>query len=112
MTQIRATVRMRRTVEAVGSGGVGAVEGPFVAWCRKPWPSGDDKTLVFALHNLPANAIVAWSLAPAAEFVEIVGPSDAHVLVVKSQGSSGSVSATVNGESIGSMAFDYGDCDE
>jgi hypothetical protein len=113
MAQIHVTTRLRRKVEEAGSGGVGAVEGPFLAWCQKPYPGGDDKTLIFAYHNLPADAVITWTLTPGAEFVEIIGPSDAHICVVRSQGSSGVISGTVNGEPVGDpIAFTFADCAE
>jgi hypothetical protein len=107
----RTTVRLRRTVEQIGSGGVGAVTGPFLGWCIKPWPTGDDKTMAFVLCGLPEDADVLWELLPGGEFVELMTPAAARLAVVKSQGSSGSIQATANGEVIGSLAFDYGDCE-
>ena len=111
MPQINVKARLRKTVEEAGSGGVGAVEGPALLWCQKPYPGGDDKTLIFGFHNLPADAVVEWTLTPGAEFVAIIGPSDAHICVVRSQGSSGSISGTVNGSPVGDpIAFTFADC--
>jgi hypothetical protein len=104
------TVRMRRTVEQSGSGGAAAVTGPFLEWCSKPYPGGDDKTMAFVLCNLPEDAIVLWELLPSGEDVELVTPEDARLAVVVSQGSAGSIRASLNGEIVGTLAFTHEDC--
>lgn len=83
-----------------------------MAWCRKFYPLADDKTMIFALHNLPADAVVEWDVTLGDEFDEVIGPTNLHVVTIVSRSGSGSVSATVNGEPIGSAPYDYDLCPE
>jgi hypothetical protein len=105
-----AVVQLPPKVQPAGDGGVGEVAGPFLAWCFKPYPTGDDKLMCYALHNLPDDATVEWAVAEA-EFVDVVGPDDGHVLIVRSNGGSSTVTATVNGETIGSAPITFDDCE-
>jgi hypothetical protein len=43
--------------------------------------------------------------------VFVVGPDDGHVLIVRSNGGSSTVTATVSGETIGSAPITFGDCE-
>jgi hypothetical protein len=113
MPRMRITARLHRTPPPSGHGGIGAVEGPAIFWCRKPYPGGDDKTVIVGYHNLPADANVVWTLTPAGEDIDIIGPNNAHICVVRSQGSAGTISGTVNGEPAGEpVSINFADCPE
>jgi hypothetical protein len=107
MTRIRVQARLRATpAPNSGGGGGGPLAGPYLTQYLQPFPTGDGVTYVFGIHGLAETDVVAWSVTLGEfDFVpqEIL---DAHTLVVVYQGGDGgSVTATVNGELLGSIAY-------
>lgn len=91
---------------AAPSSSVGCeASGPYLAWCKNLFPDADSKLFVFAIYGLSSNAVVSWT-ASLDGFDEIVGPTDRGVIAIRYLGGAGgSVTATVDGQVLGSAPF-------
>lgn len=103
----RTTVRMRRTVDPGGGNQGGCpLSGPYLTQYLQPFPTGDGVSYIFGVHGLSESDSVEWDVTLGEfDFVpqDIL---DAHTLVVVFMGGDGgSVTATVNGELLGSIAY-------
>jgi hypothetical protein len=107
MARIRVQARLRATpAPSSGNAGGGPLDGPYVTQYLQPWPTGDGVTFVFGIYGLAPTDVVAWT-ASLGEFDFIaLDRYDAHTfLVVYQGGDGGSVTATVNGELLGSATY-------
>lgn len=108
MPNIQATVRLRSTPAPSSGGGSGGgpLAGPYVTQYLQPWPTGDGISFVFGIYGLAETDLVEWS-ATLGEFDYVaVDRYDAHTFIVVYQGGDGgSVTATVNGELLGSATY-------
>lgn len=107
MTSIRVQARLRATQAPSNSNAGGdPLAGPYLTQYLQPWPTGDGITFVFGIYGLAPTDVVAWT-ASLGEFDFVAHDRyDAHTLLVVYQGGAGgSVTATVNGELLGSATY-------
>lgn len=110
MPSVKATLRLRAT--PAPSKGVGValpaagLAGPYATQVRQPFPTGDGTTWVFGLYGLAESDEVEWDVT-LGDFDYVPDEMrDRHTLLVVFQARpGGSVTATANGNVIGSASY-------
>lgn len=101
----KITLQMPRVASGTEPGPPATLSGPYIAWCLILFPDSDATTFVFAIHGLPEDASVEWSSTIGALDV-VQGSSTKHAYVVSYYGGpGGTVTATVNGDVLGSTTY-------
>lgn len=105
MPRTAIVVRVPAAPPAATPGPAAGLSGPYIAWCKFGTPSAENILFIFAIHGLSGDAEVEWS-ANLGEGDEIYGPDGGHVLgVAYLSGGGGTVTAAVDGVTLGSVEY-------
>lgn len=106
MPRTRITVQVPRVASSGGGGSSAGLSGPYLTQTLQPFPTGDGVTYVFSIYGLGESDAVTWDVT-LGEFDYVPQDVlDSHTLVVVYQGGDGgSVTPTVNGTPLETLAY-------